>query len=71
MAAAEDEVRAASQQFYAALNSAANGDAGPMAAIWSQGTDVTTMHPIGGRQIGWDQVRVDPTGYRPGGALPG
>jgi hypothetical protein len=21
--------------------------------------------------LGWDQVRVDPTGYRPGGALPG
>ena len=21
--------------------------------------------------LGWDHVRVDPTGYRPGGALPG
>jgi uncharacterized protein (TIGR02246 family) len=54
---AEDEVRAASKQFYAALNSIANGDARPMAEVWSQGADVTTMHPIGGRQVGWDQVR--------------
>ena len=22
----------------------------------SAGADVTTMHPIGGRQVGWDQV---------------
>ena len=53
---AEDEVRAASRQFYAALNSMGNGDAGPMADIWSHGADATTMHPIGGRQVGWDQV---------------
>ena len=52
----EDEVRAASEQFYAALNSMGNGDAGPMADIWSHGADATTMHPIGGRQVGWDQV---------------
>jgi uncharacterized protein (TIGR02246 family) len=55
---AENAVRAASSQFYAALNSVVNGDAGPMAEIWSQGADATTMHPIGGRQVGWDQVRV-------------
>ena len=53
---AENEVRAAASQFYAALNSVLNGDAGPMAAVWSQATDATTMHPIGGRQVGWDQV---------------
>ncbi len=53
---AEDEVRAAAERFYVALNSVLNGDAGPMANVWSQGADVTTMHPIGGRQIGWDQV---------------
>ena len=55
---AENEVGAASRQFYAALNSVANGDARPMAAIWSQSADATTMHPIGGRQVGWDQVRA-------------
>ena len=53
----EDEVRKASQQFYAALNRMANGDAGSMADIWSHSATVTTMHPIGGRQVGWDEVR--------------
>jgi uncharacterized protein (TIGR02246 family) len=54
---AENEVGDASKQFYAALNSVANGDARPMADIWSQSADATTMHPIGGRQVGWNQVR--------------
>ena len=54
---AEDEVRAAAEQFYAALNILANGDAGPMTDIWSHGEDATTMHPIGDRQVGWFQVR--------------
>ena len=53
----EDEVRKASEQFYAALNRMANGDARPLADIWSQGAGVTTMHPIGGREVGWDKVR--------------
>jgi ketosteroid isomerase-like protein len=54
---AEDEVRQVSDQFYAALNSMANGDAGPMMEVWSHTPDVTTMHPIGGREVGWEQVR--------------
>ena len=53
---AEDEVRHASERFYAALNSVLVGDAGPMAEVWSHTADVTTMHPIGGRQVGWDEV---------------
>jgi ketosteroid isomerase-like protein len=53
----EDEVRKASKQFYAGLNSIVNGDSGPLADIWSHETYVTTMHPIGGRDIGWDAVR--------------
>jgi ketosteroid isomerase-like protein len=53
----EDEVRKASKQFYAGLNSMANGDSGPLADIWSHDEAVTTMHPIGGREIGWDAVR--------------
>jgi ketosteroid isomerase-like protein len=53
---AENEVGAASRQFYTALNSVANGDARSMADIWSQSADATTMHPIGGRQVGWNQV---------------
>jgi ketosteroid isomerase-like protein len=55
--AATDEVREASQRFYAALNSMANGDAGPLAGSWLQGTSVTAMHPIGRREVGWDAVR--------------
>ena len=51
---AEQEVRKASQQFYAALNRMANGDSGGMADIWSRTASVTTMHPIGGREVGWD-----------------
>jgi ketosteroid isomerase-like protein len=54
---AEDEVRDASNKFYAALNRMANGDAAPLAGIWSHSATVTTMHPIGGREVGWDQVR--------------
>jgi ketosteroid isomerase-like protein len=53
----EDQVRKASEQFYAALNRMVNGDAGPLADIWSHSAAVTTMHPIGGRQVGWDEVR--------------
>ena len=54
----EDEVRQASNQFYAALNRMVNGDAGPMMEVWSHSSDVTTMHPLGGREVGWEQVRV-------------
>jgi ketosteroid isomerase-like protein len=53
----EEEVRKASQQFYDALNRMANGDARPLSDIWSHSATVTTMHPIGGRQVGWDKVR--------------
>ena len=55
--AAEDEVRQASEQFYAALNSTLDGDSGRMEEIWSHGSDVSAMHPFGGRMLGWDEVR--------------
>jgi ketosteroid isomerase-like protein len=55
--AAEAEVRKASQQFYAALNRMVSGNAGPMADIWAQDATVTAMHPIGGREVGWEAVR--------------
>jgi ketosteroid isomerase-like protein len=54
---AEDEVRAASAQLYTALNRMLNGDPGSLSDIWSHSATVTTMHPIGGREVGWDQVR--------------
>ncbi len=53
----EDEIRKASGQFYAGLNRMANGEAGALSDIWSHGAGVTTMHPIGGRQVGWDEVK--------------
>jgi ketosteroid isomerase-like protein len=54
----EDDVRKASKQFYAALNRMANGDASAMAGAWSHGKHATTMHPIGGRDIGWDAIKA-------------
>jgi ketosteroid isomerase-like protein len=55
--AAENEVRQASEQFYAALNSTLDGDSGAMEEIWSHGSDVSATHPFGGRMLGWDEVR--------------
>jgi ketosteroid isomerase-like protein len=56
--AAEDEVRQASEQFYAALNRTLDGDSGPMEQIWSHGSDVSAMHPFGSRSLGWEEVRA-------------
>lgn len=53
---AEDKVHKASEQFYTALNRMLTGDAGPLADIWSHSKAVTTMHPIGGREVGWGKV---------------
>ena len=55
---AEDKVRQVSEQFYAAMNRMCSGDAGPVKEVWSQSSDVTTMHPIGGRKVGWEQVQT-------------
>ena len=55
--AAEDEVRQASDRFYAAMNRGISGDVGPMGAVWSHSADVTTMHPMGEREVGWEQVQ--------------
>jgi len=35
----------------------ANGDANSRADIWLPSADVTTMHPIGGREVEFDKVR--------------
>ena len=48
---AEDEVRAASEKFYAASKRMLNGDAASLTDIWSHAVNVTTMHPIGGREV--------------------
>ena len=54
----EDEIRNLSRQFYAGLTRMANGDAGPLSEVWLHGAMVTAMHPIGGRQVGWDAVKT-------------
>jgi ketosteroid isomerase-like protein len=53
----EDDVRKASARFYSALNRMADGDASEMSHAWSHSETVTTMHPIGGEQIGWAAVK--------------
>jgi ketosteroid isomerase-like protein len=52
----QDEVHKASKRFYDALNHLLNGDAAALSDIWSHSEAATTMHPIGGRQVGWDEV---------------
>ena len=55
--AAETDVKQASDQFYAALNQMlSTGDAGAVATVWSQRQATSTMHPIGGREVGRDEV---------------
>jgi ketosteroid isomerase-like protein len=34
------------------------GQNAPMAEAWAHDPSVSTMHPIGGRETGWDQVRA-------------
>jgi ketosteroid isomerase-like protein len=52
----QDEIRRASTDFYAALTRMAAGHEGTMASIWPHNILVTAMHPIGGRDEGWDAV---------------
>jgi ketosteroid isomerase-like protein len=53
---ANEDIRAASARFYAALNSMAAGDASPMSDAWVKGFEVSAQHPIGGRDEGYDAV---------------
>ena len=53
----ESDVRSASEKFYAALNRMANGEAGTMTDVWSHSADATALHPIGGRDDGWEKIR--------------
>jgi len=54
---AENEVHKASDQFYAALNRLFQGNSDSMESIWSHNSGVTALHAIGGRAVGWDNVR--------------
>ncbi len=51
------EIREVSTQFYAALKRMLNGDARALSDVWSHRSFVTAMHPLGGRQLGWAEVR--------------
>jgi ketosteroid isomerase-like protein len=51
-----EEVREASKKFYAGLNRMANGEIDTLADAWSQNESATAMHPIGGREVGWEAV---------------
>ena len=50
----EDEVKAASDRFYSALS---RMDVARLPEVWSHSESVTTMHPMGGEQVGWQAVR--------------
>ena len=54
---AEDEVRTKSEEFYSALNRMLGGDASVLERVWERSSAVTTMHPIGGREVGWEAVK--------------
>ena len=56
---AEKGLRAANDQFYAALNAMFIGDLAPMNAIWAHRDDVTDMGPFGGRLMGWKEVGAE------------
>lgn len=53
----EEEVRTASGQFYASLNSLFKGELDPMIGLWSHADDVTYLGPAGGILVGWEAVR--------------
>jgi len=55
---AENDIRKASNKFYAALNSNLNGDWTSMADAWSRNPDVSIMHAAGGTLVGWDEIRA-------------
>jgi ketosteroid isomerase-like protein len=51
------EIREVSARFYAALKRMLNGDSRALSDVWSHRSFVTAMHPLGGRQVGWAEVR--------------
>lgn len=53
-----EEVRQASDRFYAGINRMVNGDTSAMFDACSHADDVSAMHPLGGRQLGWPEVRA-------------
>jgi ketosteroid isomerase-like protein len=52
----EQQVQQASDRFYQSLNNLLGGDPSDMEKVWSHRDDVSTMHPLGGNEVGWEQV---------------
>src|SRR5687768_10147395 len=52
----KQELHAANDSFYAALNAMFAGNLEPMNAIWSHESNVTNMGPFGNRLTGWEAV---------------
>lgn len=57
--ATQKEIRGATVLFYAALNSALQGNLAPIDAIWSHRPDVSDLDGAGARALGWNEVRAD------------
>lgn len=55
----EQELRAANDRLYAALNAMFTGDLQPLNDIWSHGEHITNMGPFGGRLTGWEAVEAE------------
>lgn len=53
------DIRAANDQFYAALNEMFTGKLEPMNEIWSHRDDVTDLGPFGDRLVGWNAVGAE------------
>ena len=51
-----DQIRKVSEQFYAGLTRMASGERDAFADVWAHSATVTTMHPTGGQQVGWEAV---------------
>lgn len=51
-----NDVQAANDGFYTALNAAFQGDAAPMGDVWSAADDVTLLGPFGGCLVGHREV---------------
>lgn len=56
---AEQQLRAANDSLYAALNAMFTGNLEPMNAIWSHSENITDMGPFGGRLTGWKDVSAE------------
>jgi ketosteroid isomerase-like protein len=54
--ASSEDVRAAIDNFYVALNEMFAGDITRMREAWSHENDVTYMGPTGGLKVGWAQI---------------